>query len=387
MPTLKLPDGSVRKAPPAPGRADVAESIGKHLAKDAIAAKVDGAVVDLDREFPAGAGEVSFAVLTPKDPEALEVLRHGSAHIMARAVMRLFPGTQLAFGRPLENGFYYDIDSPTPIAEDEDFPRIEAEMKKIVAGAEPFEHFERPTPEGRELRRPGPGVQGRTHRRRPEGNTPPSASTARANSSICAADRIFRTPARSARSSCSASPAPTGRTTASRKQLQRLYATAFFNQKDLDAYLHQVEEAKKRDHRVLGKQLKLFTISQQVGSGLILWMPKGAIVRSLLESFIKDELLKRGYQPVYTPHIGRLGAVSHQRAFPVLPRRPVSAIVSQSAGSTSRYLAHPAETENPAFAGEGLSQPLRSLSLLARRRLSNTSRRGDIPGNRCDSNP
>ena len=102
----------------------------------------------------------------------------------------------------------------------------------------------------------------------------------------------------------------------SRKQLQRLYATAFFNQKDLDAYLHQLEEAKKRDHRVLGKQLKLFTISQAVGSGLILWMPKGATVRALLETFIKDELLKRGYQPVYTPHIGRLEMYRTSGHFP-----------------------------------------------------------------------
>ena len=101
-----------------------------------------------------------------------------------------------------------------------------------------------------------------------------------------------------------------------RKQLQRLYATAFFNQKDLDAYLRQIEEAKKRDHRVLGKQLKLFTISQAVGSGLILWMPRGAIVRGLLETFIKDELVKRGYQPVYTPHIGRLELYRTSGHFP-----------------------------------------------------------------------
>jgi threonyl-tRNA synthetase len=103
---------------------------------------------------------------------------------------------------------------------------------------------------------------------------------------------------------------------ASRKQLQRLYATAFFNEKDLKAYLEQLEEAKKRDHRVLGKQLKLFTISQQAGQGLILWMPKGAMVRSLLESFIKDELLKRGYLPVYTPHIGRLDLYRTSGHFP-----------------------------------------------------------------------
>src|SRR5437868_9888819 len=103
---------------------------------------------------------------------------------------------------------------------------------------------------------------------------------------------------------------------ASRKQLQRLYGTAFFSQKDLDAYLHKLEEAKKRDHRLLGKQLKLFTISQMVGSGLILWMPKGATVRGLLETFIKDELIKRGYQPVYTPHIGRLELYRTSGHFP-----------------------------------------------------------------------
>src|SRR6202043_746530 len=103
---------------------------------------------------------------------------------------------------------------------------------------------------------------------------------------------------------------------ATRKQLQRLYGTAFFTQKELDAYLHKIEEAKKRDHRVLGKQLKLFTIHPQVGSGLILWMPKGAIVRGLLEGFIKDELMKRGYQPVCTPHIGNLNLYRTSGHFP-----------------------------------------------------------------------
>src|SRR5207244_458904 len=103
---------------------------------------------------------------------------------------------------------------------------------------------------------------------------------------------------------------------ASRKQLQRLYGTAFFHQKDLDLYLHQLEESRKRDHRVLGKQLRLFTISPVAGSGLILWMPKGATVRGLLETFIKEELLKRGYQPVYTPHVGRLELYRTSGHFP-----------------------------------------------------------------------
>ena len=155
MLTLKLPDGSRREVPAGARPRDVAESIGKRLAQAAVAAKVDGAIVDLDRELPAD-GEHRLPVLTDKDPEALEVLRHSSAHIMARAVMRLFPGVQLAFGPPLENGFYYDIDSPTPIRE-EDFPRIEEEMRKIVEEAEPFERFERPTAEARGLVA-GPGA-------------------------------------------------------------------------------------------------------------------------------------------------------------------------------------------------------------------------------------
>src|SRR5206468_2888416 len=149
MITLRLPDGSTREVAGGTRPREVAESIGKRLARDAVAAKVDGAVVDLDRELPEQ-GELAFQILTDKDAEALGVLRHSCAHVMARAVMRLFPGTQLAFGPATETGFYYDIDSPTPIRE-EDFPRIEAEMKKIVEKAEPFERFERPTAEGKAL--------------------------------------------------------------------------------------------------------------------------------------------------------------------------------------------------------------------------------------------
>src|SRR5436853_1915731 len=149
MLTLKLPDGSAKQVPAGTRPRDVAEAIGKRLAQAAVAAKVDGTVVDLDRELPAD-GERTFQVLTDKDPEALAVLRHSAAHIMARAVLRLFPGTQLPFGPALENGFYYDIDSPTPILE-EDSPRIEEEMRKIVKLEEPFERFERPTAEALEL--------------------------------------------------------------------------------------------------------------------------------------------------------------------------------------------------------------------------------------------
>src|SRR5260370_4898521 len=148
MLTLRLPDGSTKQVPDGTRPREVAEGIGKRLAQAAIAAKVNGTVVDLDRELPIGNGDVSFQILTDKDSEALAVLRHSCAHVMARAVMRLFPGVQLAFGPFTENGFYYDIDVTPPIKE-VDFPRIEEELRRIVKEAEPFARFERPTGEAR----------------------------------------------------------------------------------------------------------------------------------------------------------------------------------------------------------------------------------------------
>jgi threonyl-tRNA synthetase len=314
MPTLRLPDGSVKQVQAGTRPRQVAESIGKRLAQAAVAAKVDGAILDLDRDLPAE-GEHSFQLLTDRDPEALEVLRHSTAHVMARAVMRLFPGVQLAFGPALASGFYYDIDSPTPIRE-EDFPRIEEEMRKIVKEAEPFERFERPTAAARGLVKDlGQGYK--VEHIDDDLKQYPTLSFYRQGEFIdlCRGPHIPHAGKIGAFKLLSIAGAY-WKNDAGRKQLQRLYGTAFFNQKDLDAYLKQVEEAKKRDHRVLGKQLRLFTISPLVGSGLILWMPKGATVRGLLESFIKEELLKRGYQPVYTPHVGRLELYRTSGHFP-----------------------------------------------------------------------
>ena len=225
---------------------------------------------------------------------------------MARAIMRLFPGAKLAFGPTTANGFYYDVDLPDrPLSED-DFPAIEAEMAKIVKDAEPFERFSLPVPEARQFVDDlGQGykvehIDDELHKygilsfyRQGEfvdlcrGPHIPHAGKVGAFKLLSIAGAYWK-----------------GHT--DRKMLQRVYGTAFFDKKELDAHLAQVEEAKKRDHRRLGKELSLFTISPLVGSGLILWMPKGAIVRGVLESFIKDELIKRGYQPVYTPHIGKI---------------------------------------------------------------------------------
>src|SRR5437868_6474133 len=247
---------------------------------------------------------MSFQILTEKDRDSLEVLRHSCAHVMARAVMRLFPGVQLAFGPALENGFYYDIDVTPPIKE-EDFPRIEEEMRRIVKEAEPFERFERPTSEARAL--VADLAQGyKVEHIDDDLKQYPTLSFYRQGEFIdlCRGPHIPHAGKIGAFKLLSIAGAY-WKNDASRKQLQRLYGTAFFTQKELDAYLHQMAEAKKRDHRVLGKQLRLFTISQVAGSGLILWMPKGATIRGLLETFIKEELVKGGYQPVYTPHVGR----------------------------------------------------------------------------------
>ena len=314
MVALRLPDGTLKEAAAGSTSRQIAEGIGKRLAQAAVAARVDGEIVDLMRELPKE-GEHTFQILTEKDADALVVLRHSCAHVMARAVMRLFPGVQLAFGPALETGFYYDIESPTPIRE-EDFPRIEAEMRKLVDQAEPFERFERPTAEARALCADLKQALKVEHID-DDLKQYPSLSFYRQGEFIdlCRGPHIPHAGKIGAFKLLSIAGAY-WKNDSTRPQLQRLYATAFFSQKDLDAYLHRLEEAKKRDHRVLGKQLRLFTISQLVGSGLILWMPRGATVRGLLETFIKDELIKRGYSPVYTPHIGRLELYRASGHFP-----------------------------------------------------------------------
>jgi len=316
MISLKLPDGSMKQVREGTRPRDVAESIGKRLAQAAVAAKLDDVVIDLDRELPAKEGEHPFQILTEKDADALDVLRHSCAHVMARAVMRLFPGVKLAFGPSTGNGFYYDIDVSPPLKE-EDFPRIEEEMAKIVSQAEPFERFERPTSEARALCQ-DLGQSYKVEHIDDDLNQYPTLSFYRQGEFIdlCRGPHIPHAGKIGAFKLLSIAGAYWKNDT-SRKQLQRLHGTAFFSAKELATHLHQLAEARKRDHRVLGKQLHLFTISPQAGSGLILWMPKGATIRMLLESFIKDELLKRGYQPVYTPHIGRLELYRTSGHFPL----------------------------------------------------------------------
>lgn len=307
MITVRLPDGSTREFPDGTRPRDVGASIGQRLADAAVAAQADGKVVDLDLPLETGGnGTVALALLTPNDPEALDVLRHSTAHIMARAILRLFPGTQLAFGPTTSTGFYYDVSVPGRSLSEEDFPAIEAEMAEIVQSAEPFERFTLPASDARAFcgdlgqALKVEHIDDELHKfdvlsfyRQGEfvdlcrGPHIPHAGKVGAFKLLSVAGAYWK-----------------GRTDG--PVLQRVYGTAFFDKKALEAFIHQVEEAKKRDHRRLGKELGLFTVSPLVGSGLILWMPKGATVRGVLESFLRDELVKRGYHPVYTPHIGKV---------------------------------------------------------------------------------
>ena len=314
MPSVSLPDGSSRVLPTGASSFDLAEGIGKRLAQAAIAAVVNGVVTDLSLPLPEGA-DLKVRLLTDRDPESLLVLRHSCAHIMARAVVRLFPGTQLAFGPALETGFYYDIDSPTPLRE-EDFPRIEGEMRRIIGQSEPFERFERVTPEARALV-DGMGQKLKVEHIDQELGKQGSLSFYRQGEFIdlCRGPHIPHAGKVGAFKLMSLAGAY-WKGDSSRQQLQRLYATAFFTQKELDAHLRQIEEAKKRDHRLIGKQLHLFTISPLAGAGLVLWMPRGALVRGVLEQFLRDELIRTGYSPVYTPHVGRLEMYRTSGHFP-----------------------------------------------------------------------
>lgn len=314
MLTVILPDGSQRQYEDSVTPAEVATDIGPGLAKSALASQLDGATVGLDYRLPQQ-GEVQLSILTKKNKEALAVMRHSCAHVMARAVLRLFEGVQLAFGPTIDGGFYYDMDLEHSITE-EDFPAIEAEMKKIIKLDEPFERLEENREQALEICR-DLDQQFKVEHIQTGLAKHPTVSFYRQGEFIdlCRGPHVPSPKAIGAFKLLSVAGAY-WKGDANNKQLQRLYGTAFFDKPSLEEHLARVEEAKRRDHRVLGKQLQLFTINPIVGSGLVLWMPKGAMVRSLLENFVREELARRGYQGVYTPNVGRVELYRTSGHFP-----------------------------------------------------------------------
>ena len=307
-----MPDGSVLEVAQGATTADVAARIGPGLARMAVAGLVtengQSETFDLNRPLP---GDCQLVIHTCSDdqPESLLVLRHSAAHVMAEAILAIFPKAKLVYGPPLEDGFYYDIDLDTSITP-EDFGRIEEKMAGIIKEKRPFSRYELPRAEAMKKL----SVEGNRYKtdnaERAEGDTLSFYVTGENRGEdfedLCRGPHIPSTGLIKAFKIRQVSRSHY-RGDVNDQPLQRVYGTAFFKKASLAAHLEQLEEAKKRDHRVIGKQLGLFTISEQVGSGLVLWLPKGATIRTELQNYLTDEMIKLGYELVYTPHIGQLG--------------------------------------------------------------------------------
>jgi len=296
---VRLPDGSAQPVEPGTRPIDVARSISPRLADAAVVARVNGQLYDLTRPLDQDA---DLQILTAKDPESLDVYRHSTAHLMAAAVLELFPETKLGIGPPIENGFYYDFDRPETFSQ-EDLEKIEKKMWEIQARDLPYERIMTPKDEGLrkysdawmkcELINERAGEVFSEYTLGPHfidfcrGPHLPSTSKIKAFKLLSIAGAYWKGDEHN-------------------KQLQRIYGTAFFTKKELDDYLARLEEAKKRDHRKLGKELELFTVNEAVGAGLPLWLPKGATVRRLLEEYILERERASGYQHVYTPDLAKV---------------------------------------------------------------------------------
>jgi threonyl-tRNA synthetase len=293
-----LPDGSAKPLPAGATGADLAKAIGPGLAKAALAVRVDGQVWDLGRPLPDGQ---RVAILTAKDPQALDVLRHSSAHVLATAVRQLFPQAKIGFGPPIEDGFYYDFEVPQPFTP-EDLAAIEAKMREVVRADYPFVREEVSAAEAK--RRFGDDPLKLERIADFTGDEVISLYTDGPFVDLCRGPHVPST-GRIKHFKLLHAAGAYWRGDERRQMLQRIYGTAWFTQEELDAYLARLEEAKKRDHRLLGRQLDLFSIQEDVGPGLVFWHPKGAVLQFELRRFIEDVILARGYQLVYTPHVTR----------------------------------------------------------------------------------
>ncbi|HEU0055005.1 MAG TPA: threonine--tRNA ligase, partial [Longimicrobium sp.] len=298
--TITLPDGSRQKVQPGTTPLDIARSISRRLADDALVAKVNGELVDLTRPIP---GDATLQILTPRDREALEVYRHSNAHLLAAAVLDVFPGTKLGIGPPTDTGFFYDFYRDEPFTP-ADLEKIEARMWELQRANLPYERRMTPKPEGlAKYAAMGEDLKCELITEKADdvfseytlgphfidfcrGPHVPSTSRIKAFKLLSIAGAYWKGDEHN-------------------RQGQRIYGASFFTKKELDEYLNQLEEAKKRDHRKLGQELDLFSIQELAGPGLIFFHPKGGAVRRILEDWMRDEYVKRGYSLVYTPHIAR----------------------------------------------------------------------------------
>ena len=325
MPKITLPDGSTRQYDTPPTAAQVAADIGPGLAKAALGAKVNGQLCDLSTVIK---DDALLALITPKtrdgqqDADALFLLRHSCAHVMAEAIQRLFPGTMLVYGPPLDTGFYYDMAFPDGrAASTDDFTAIESEMAKIVAENRPFTRTELAMADGlTKLTREGSKFKLDNAQRAMEaGSTELTWYTTGIPGTnwedLCKGPHIPST-GRIGAFKVTSLASSYWKGDESLDRLTRVYGTAFATKPELEAHVKQLEEAKKRDHRMLGKQLRLFHIDEMVGQGLVLWTPRGSVIRQELQTFISEALRQQGYQQVFTPHIGKLELYRTSGHFP-----------------------------------------------------------------------
>ncbi len=296
--TITLPDGSQQSVPAGTRPLDVAKSISPRLADAAIVARVNGDLFDLTRPLE---GDAKVEILTNKSPEALQVYRHSTAHLLAAAVLELFPETQLGIGPPTDAGFYYDFDRATKFTP-EDLEKIEAKMAEIQARNLPFDRKLTPKPEGLEKYK-GDWMKHELIEER-AGDIFSEYTLGPDFIDFCRGPHVSSTDKLKAFKLLSIAGAY-WRGDEKRPQLQRIYGTAFFSKKELDEYLMRLEEAKKRDHRKLGQELDLFSIQDLAGPGLIFFHPKGGAIRKVIEDWMREEYIKRDYSLVYTPHIAR----------------------------------------------------------------------------------
>ena len=294
--TLTLPDGAERKVAPGTLPREVVGAIGPRLLSAAVAVEVDGNVQDLATPLRTGG---KFRVLTDKDARSLDVLRHSAAHVLATAVRRVRPDAKIGFGPAIEDGFYYDFEVEQPFTPD-DLTRFEDEMRKVVAEKFPFVREEVDRKEALKRFADDPLKLERIADLGADEII--STYTDWPFIDLCRGPHVPDT-GRIQHFKLLHTAGAYWRGDEKRQMLQRIYGTAWFRKEDLEAYVHRLEEAKRRDHRTLGAQLDLFSTDQRVGPGLILWHPKGAIIRNEIETYEKELILRHGYDLVYTPHI------------------------------------------------------------------------------------
>jgi threonyl-tRNA synthetase len=295
MASVKLPDGKQLQIEPGEKARDVAEKIGRRLARDAVVAKLDGELIDLDAPLNGGG---DFEVVTVNSSEGLEVLRHSTAHVMAQAIVELYPGSKLTIGPPIENGFFYDIEVAGRLT-DEDLPLIEERMHEIVARDLPIQREEVSKAEAEDLYVDNPYKTEII-----EGLEDGDISVYKQGDffDLCSGPHVPSTGTLGAFKLQNIAGAY-WRGDENNPMLTRVYGTAWPTEKELRAYLRRLDEARARDHRKIGKDLGLFTFSPETGAGIPLFLPKGEMMRRLMEDYVREVQTRHGYQHVWTGHL------------------------------------------------------------------------------------